>query len=105
GKMGQALAGTFLAAGHPTTVWNRTAGKADGLVAEGAVSAATVAEAVAGSELVVICVATYANVTELLAPLGGELSGKVLVNLTTGTPEDARTTSSWASGHGIAYPS
>ena len=29
GLMGQALAGAFLRAGHPTTVWNRSAAKAD----------------------------------------------------------------------------
>lgn len=42
GLMGQALAGAFLKAGHPTTVWNRTASKADQLVAQGALLAPTV---------------------------------------------------------------
>ncbi len=36
GPMGQALAGAFLKNGHPTTVWNRSAGKAEALVAQGA---------------------------------------------------------------------
>ncbi|MER6901101.1 NAD(P)-binding domain-containing protein, partial [Amycolatopsis sp. NPDC000740] len=35
GSMGRALAGAFLAAGHPTTVWNRTPDKAAPLVAGG----------------------------------------------------------------------
>ena len=36
GPMGRAMAAAFLAAGQPTTVWNRTAGKADELLARGA---------------------------------------------------------------------
>ncbi|MER5418487.1 NAD(P)-binding domain-containing protein [Streptosporangium roseum] len=36
GPMGRAMAAAFLAAGHPTTVWNRTAGRADELLASGA---------------------------------------------------------------------
>ena len=36
GLMGQALARVFLKAGHPTTVWNRTAAKAEPLAKLGA---------------------------------------------------------------------
>jgi phosphoglycerate dehydrogenase-like enzyme len=42
GAMGSALAGAFLAAGRPVTVWNRTQGKAGELVARGATEATTV---------------------------------------------------------------
>ena len=35
GPMGQAMTRTLLTAGHPVTVWNRTAGRADGVVADG----------------------------------------------------------------------
>lgn len=35
GPMGQALAGAFLMNGHPTTLWNRTAEKADYLISQG----------------------------------------------------------------------
>nr|WP_137994039.1 NAD(P)-binding domain-containing protein [Streptomyces vilmorinianum] len=103
GQMGTALADAFLAAGHPTTVWNRTPAKAEPLVARGATRAATVAEAVAASELVVVCVLDYAAVRELLEPVAGSLSGRVLVNVTTGSPEQARAEARWAAGHGIGY--
>ncbi|MFE0736366.1 NAD(P)-dependent oxidoreductase [Streptomyces sp. NPDC058855] len=103
GQMGSALAGAFLAAGHPTTVFNRTAGKAGPLVARGARHAASVAEAVAASELVVVCVLDYAAVRELLAPVAGGLRGRVLVNLTSGSPEQAREQAAWAAGLGIGY--
>ncbi|MFB6630115.1 NAD(P)-dependent oxidoreductase [Streptomyces sp. NPDC056362] len=103
GQMGAALAAAFLAAGHPTTVWNRTPEKADALVAGGAVRAAGVAEAVAASELVVVCVLDYPAVRELLDPVVESLRGRVLVNLTSGSPEQARERAAWAAGHGVGY--
>ncbi|MFF8276836.1 NAD(P)-dependent oxidoreductase [Streptomyces lateritius] len=103
GQMGAALAAAFLDAGHPTTVWNRTAAKAGPLVARGAAHAAGVAEAVAASELVVVCVLDHAAVHELLAPHAEALRGRVVVNLTTGSPEQARESARWAEGHGIGY--
>ncbi|MFJ9078152.1 NAD(P)-binding domain-containing protein [Streptomyces sp. NPDC102278] len=45
GPMGQAITRTLLTAGHPVTVWNRTAGRAAGVVADGATLAATPREA------------------------------------------------------------
>jgi 3-hydroxyisobutyrate dehydrogenase-like beta-hydroxyacid dehydrogenase len=103
GLMGSALARTFLRAGHPTTVWNRTRAKADPLVAAGAASADTVDDAVAASPLVVACVLDYAVLHAVLDPVAGELSGRTLVNLTSGTPEDARASAAWADRHGIDY--
>ncbi|MEV0369647.1 NAD(P)-binding domain-containing protein [Streptomyces sp. NPDC050636] len=103
GAMGRALAGAFLRAGHPTTVWNRTPGKADELVAQGAVRAGTVAEAVTASPLVIVCVLDYAVTRTILEPVAGPLSGRVLVNLTSDTPERSRSAAAWAAGHGIDY--
>ncbi|MFB9576400.1 NAD(P)-binding domain-containing protein, partial [Streptomyces yanii] len=51
GPMGQAMTRTLLIAGHPVTVWNRTAGRADGVVTDGATLAATPGEAVEASDL------------------------------------------------------
>ncbi|MFF9016199.1 NAD(P)-dependent oxidoreductase [Streptomyces sp. NPDC014870] len=103
GQMGAALADALLTAGHPTTVWNRTPAKADALVARGAGRAAGVAEAAAASELVVVCVLDYPAVRELLAPEAASLRGKVLVNLTSGSPEQARAEAEWAAAHGVGY--
>ncbi|MEV5375210.1 dehydrogenase [Streptosporangium nondiastaticum] len=103
GPMGQALAGAFLKAGHPTTVWNRSAGKATGLVEQGAVLAPTAAEAVAASPLVVACVIDYDAVHAILGPAADALRGRTLVNLTADTPAKARETAAWAAGHGIGY--
>ncbi|GAA3723877.1 NAD(P)-binding domain-containing protein [Plantactinospora mayteni] len=103
GLMGQALAGTFLRNGHPTTVWNRTAAKADALVAEGARLADSPADAVTASPLVIVCVSNYDAVRELLDPLGEVFDGRVLVNLTSGTSEGARQTAEWAARRGGSY--
>jgi len=48
GHMGAAMARNLLKAGHEVIVWNRSPGKADALVADGAGRAATPAEAAAG---------------------------------------------------------
>ncbi|MDN0197433.1 NAD(P)-dependent oxidoreductase [Streptomyces sp. S.PNR 29] len=103
GLMGQALAAEFLRAGHPTTVWNRTPGKADDLVRRGAVLAPSPADAVSAAELVVVCLTTYDAVHEVLDPLDGALSGRVLANLTSGSSEQARETAAWAARRGAEY--
>ncbi|WP_030698482.1 NAD(P)-dependent oxidoreductase [Streptomyces albidoflavus] len=103
GRMGGALAAAFLAAGHPTTVWNRSPGKADALVVRGARRAGSVAEAVAAAPLVVVCVADDEAVHQLLDPLEGALAGRTLVNLTTGTSAQARANAAWAKERGAAF--
>ncbi|MGP3636428.1 NAD(P)-dependent oxidoreductase [Streptomyces sp. 24-1644] len=101
GAMGTALARTWLAAGHPLTVWNRTPARAEPLAAHGARIAATAAEAVAASELVVLCLLDDASVEETLT--GADLTGKDLVNLTTGTPAQARSRAAWAQERGARF--
>lgn len=103
GLMGQALAGAFLAAGHPTTVWNRSPAKAEQLVARGATLAASARDAAAASPLVIICVTDYQAVRELLEPMGDPLAGRVVVNLTSGTSTQARAIAEWAILQGTAY--
>ncbi|MDF2963958.1 MAG: 6-phosphogluconate dehydrogenase [Paenibacillus sp.] len=103
GMMGSALAQAFLKEGLRTTVWNRTASKADALVAQGAEFASTVVEAIAASPLVVICVLDYGAVHEILEQVGEILASRVVVNLTNGTPAQARQTAAWAAGRGAEY--
>jgi 3-hydroxyisobutyrate dehydrogenase-like beta-hydroxyacid dehydrogenase len=103
GAMGKALAAAFLEGGHPTTVWNRSPGKAGELVAQGAVPAGTVAEAVRAAELVVVCVVDHGAAQAVLDAAADELPGRVLVNLTSDTPERSRAAAAWAAGRGIDY--
>lgn len=101
--MGQALARAFLAHDHPTTIWNRSPQKGDALVAAGATRAATVAEAVSGADLVVVCVVDYPAVHAILDPAVDALRGRTVVNLTADSPDNARDMASWAAEHGIDY--
>jgi 3-hydroxyisobutyrate dehydrogenase-like beta-hydroxyacid dehydrogenase len=98
GPMGRALATAFAAAGHPTTVWNRTPGKGSDL---DATIAGTAAEAIAASPLVIVCVLNYQAVRSVLDP--DPLKGRTLVNLTGGSPQQAREMAAWAAQHGIDY--
>ncbi|MFF3957175.1 NAD(P)-dependent oxidoreductase [Streptomyces sp. NPDC001890] len=103
GRMGQALAGAFLKAGHPTTVWNRTASKADQLVAGGARLAPTVGDALKESSLAVLCVTDYEAMRELLGASGIELNGTMLINLTSGDSAQARKAARWTAQRGARY--
>lgn len=103
GEMGRALADALIMAGGRTTVWNRSAAKADGLVARGAIRAATVEEAVLASPLSLVCLLDYDVADAILRPAAGALRGLTLVNLTNGTPDQARKAEGWARGHGAAY--
>lgn len=103
GMMGRALADAFLRRGHPTTVWNRTAARAEDLTARGAKPAASVGEAVAASPVVVVCVSDHEAVHALLDPLDGVLEGRTLVNLTSSTSAQARLTAAWARRGGADY--
>ncbi|MFI6058493.1 NAD(P)-dependent oxidoreductase [Streptomyces sp. NPDC051286] len=101
GAMGTALARTWLAAGHPLTVWNRSPARADALATEGASAVGTAAKAVAANQLVVLCLLDDASVGQTLA--GADLAGKDLVNLTTSTPGQARALAAWAQERGARF--
>jgi 3-hydroxyisobutyrate dehydrogenase-like beta-hydroxyacid dehydrogenase len=103
GPMGRAMAAAFLDKGHPVTVWNRTASRADDLVARGAVRADTPEAALAANELVVLSLTDYAAMYDLLGPATGALPGRVLVNLSSDTPDQARAAALWAAEHGATH--
>ncbi|RPE36491.1 NAD(P)-dependent oxidoreductase [Kitasatospora cineracea] len=103
GLMGSALASALVRAGHPTTVWNRMPGKAGALVAQGAVEAAGVAEAVTASPVVVACLLDHDALHEVLAPAADALAGRLLVNLTSGLPDEARQAAARAARLGTEY--
>ncbi len=75
GIMGEPMARNVMKAGFPLTVWNRTAAKADALVAEGARMAASPAEVAAASDIVVSCVSDSPDVEAVALGEGGILEG------------------------------
>jgi 3-hydroxyisobutyrate dehydrogenase-like beta-hydroxyacid dehydrogenase len=101
--MGSALASVFLQRGYETTVWNRSADKAQALVGQGARLAATPEEAIAASPLIIACVLDYEALYGVLDPVAASLKGKVLVNLSSGSPEQAHEAAAWARSHAADY--
>jgi 3-hydroxyisobutyrate dehydrogenase-like beta-hydroxyacid dehydrogenase len=100
GPMGQAMVRKFLAAGHPTTVWNRTASRADALVEEGAVRAASPADAVAASELVVLSLTDYQAMYDILGQAEHALAGRVIANISSDSPQKTREAAEWLAERG-----
>jgi 3-hydroxyisobutyrate dehydrogenase-like beta-hydroxyacid dehydrogenase len=100
GPMGQAMVRKFLAAGHPTIVWNRTPSRADALVEAGAVRAATPGEALAASELVVLSLTDYQAMHDILGRAERELAGRVVANLSSDSPQKTREAAAWLAERG-----
>lgn len=94
GRMGSAMAERLLDQGHTLTVWNRTPGKSQTLLARGALWADTPAQAVADSE-VVLSVLTDANAIAqaYMSPggvLSGAVAGKLFIDMSTVRPATQR---------------
>ncbi|WP_338766632.1 NAD(P)-binding domain-containing protein [Massilia sp. METH4] len=92
GQMGTTLAQLLLRAGMEVQVWNRTAGRSTALADAGAIVAGNPAAAVRAAQVIVICVHDHAAVRDILDADGvaTALAGKVLVQLTTTSPQEAR---------------
>ncbi|MCP3140397.1 NAD(P)-dependent oxidoreductase [Pyxidicoccus xibeiensis] len=105
GRMGSALIKAFLKQGYRTAIWNRTRARSEPLAALGACIAPSVKDAVADAEVVVVNVIDYAASDALLRTeeVTQALRGKVLVQLTSGSPKQAREAAEWARAHDIHY--
>jgi 3-hydroxyisobutyrate dehydrogenase-like beta-hydroxyacid dehydrogenase len=75
GKMGAAIAGNLLRAGHQVSVWNRSPQKAEPLVAQGAILAATPREAAKGADAAFTMVADDSALMGVLEGPDGLLAG------------------------------
>ncbi|MEV0703620.1 NAD(P)-binding domain-containing protein [Saccharopolyspora sp. NPDC050389] len=102
GPMGQAMVRALLDGGHPVTVWNRTASRADDVVAHGAVRAATPADAVRASDLVILSLTDYQAMYDILGQVE-DFGGKVIVNLSSDTPEKTREAAEWVEQRGARF--
>lgn len=103
GNMGSALARAFVEDGRSITVWNRSPEKAAALVEKGAVLAPDVAAAVAASPIVIMCVTQPAAAQQILNRCEDIFSRKLLVQLTTSMPQEARAGEVWAQQHQVEY--
>jgi 3-hydroxyisobutyrate dehydrogenase-like beta-hydroxyacid dehydrogenase len=105
GAMGSALARALTRGGYRITVWNRTSTKADPLVRDGATRAPDAASAVAASPVVLVCVDNYEVTRAILSHqnVRARLSGRVVVQLSTGSPQEARDTERWVRESNAGY--
>src|SRR6476660_8010135 len=92
GQMGSALARSLVKAGHHVTVWNRSPVKVQPLVELGAAGVGRVAAAVASSPVLLVCVDSYQTTRAMFESRDvlEELSGRAVVQLSTGSPREAR---------------
>lgn len=94
GVMGAALAGHLMDAGHDLIVYNRTKSKTDDLVARGASYAQSPKLAAEKADFVITIVGYPKDVREVYFGTEGifqnELSGKVLIDMTTTEPTLAK---------------
>lgn len=90
GIMGKAMAANLLQAGLPLTVWNRSTGKADSLISQGAKLAQSPAEVVAESDITLAMVADPEASLALCfgkdSVLDGMAPGKGYVDISTVSP-------------------
>lgn len=103
GPMGQALSRALLDAGYRLTIWNRTESKAAPLLSGGARWASDPAGAVAASEITLINVLDHDVVDTVVTAAGGAVAGRVLVGLSSDTPQRAERTASLVATAGGGY--
>lgn len=105
GRMGSALAAALLNKGFVTTVWNRTAAKTEPLSRLGVRVAKSMEGAAGQADVVIVNINNYDATMSLLRrpEIESALRGKILVQLTSGTPDEARAMQSWARPLGIEY--
>ena len=110
GIMGGGIAANLLKAGYPVAVWNRTASKADPLVALGAVAAATPRAAAADADVVIACVgddvasrATWLGDGAIAGALADVKPDAVLIETSTLTPDWVRELAALAAEKGCGF--
>ena len=105
GLMGSALARSLVDGGHKVTVWNRSPARMQPLVDLGAAPAASVAAAVEASPVVLVNIDDYPATRALFedADVVENLSGRVVVQLSTGMPQEAREFEAWFTSRGADY--
>lgn len=104
GVMGAPMAGHLISAGHDVTVWNRSPGKDEGLIAAGAHRAGSLADVAERCPVVMICVGRSEDVAECVAGLRpGASSGSIFVDHSTIAPAAAVNLHSDLMGRGIGF--
>ena len=89
GIMGSALANTLLQNGYSVTVWNRSIEKTKPLASAGAKVANSIEAAVSVSPVTITCISSHEQTIALLREISSSLSGKTIIELSTGGATEA----------------
>jgi 3-hydroxyisobutyrate dehydrogenase len=107
GKMGSAIARRLMSQGHTVAVWNRTAGKAQSLVQEGAHWADTPAAVAAASEAVITILTDAKALDEVYFGRDGlfarDVRGKLFIEMSTVPPAKQQEMGPKVKAAGAAY--
>lgn len=107
GLMGNPMGMNLLKAGYPLTVWNRTASRADELVAAGAKLAASPRELAASSDFVISIVSDPPALESILWGDDGAMqsmkSGSTYVDSSTVSPDLARKIAAACAERGVSF--
>ncbi|MDQ3250166.1 MAG: NAD(P)-dependent oxidoreductase [Chloroflexota bacterium] len=94
GIMGQGMARNLLKAGFAVRVWNRTAAKAEALVAEGAQTGESPAHVAAQSDIIITCVSDTPDVEAVIlgedGVIHGAQTGALVIDCSTISPQATR---------------
>ncbi len=104
GLLGSAFARAFVDSGYQTTVWNRSPQPARAFLGKATI-ASSVAAACEASEVIIACLIDPMACRSALRDPTVEtaIEGKLLVQLTTSNPADARDEAAWADRCGARY--
>jgi 3-hydroxyisobutyrate dehydrogenase len=93
GRMGAAIARRLIEVGHEVTVWNRNADKIEPLVKAGAPRAASPTELASRVDVVITILTDAGAIADVYEGasglLGGNVSGKMFIDMSTVQPETA----------------
>lgn len=109
GNMGSAIAERLVDAGHAVRVWNRTAGRADALVARGATEVAAPTDAWNEADVCITVLSDSDALTQMcLDPVGGlardeRASGKLLIDMSTVSTDASAEVARAAAATGVGY--
>jgi 3-hydroxyisobutyrate dehydrogenase-like beta-hydroxyacid dehydrogenase len=105
GAMGSAIAQTLIDNQYDLTLWNRSSEKVKTMVELGASSTESLKQAIESSPVILICIHGYEATRSLLddPEIIAALPGRTIIQMSTGTPSEARAAEAWINERGGNY--
>lgn len=103
GNMGAAFARLTVTQNISTVVWARDVAKAASALGEDIRIEPSLKNAVAASKIIILLLSDYATVSSVLDEQDVDLSGRIIVNLVTGTRSEAKEFGAYVQNKGGAY--